>query len=93
MATEELTEMDTEEFKGILEQRHGKLKVIPVKGNARAVIVRTTGPAASEIRESSGNVSLRGKEITAVLTSAAIGKLKRRASQSGVPEIGQVPKR
>lgn len=93
MATDELTEQDANEFTEILEGRHGKLKVILLKGNARAVIVRTAEPVASEIRKSSWKISLEGKEISAVLTSGAIGKLKRRASESGMAKVGQISKR
>jgi hypothetical protein len=83
LADAELNERDLEGLTRILEGRHGKLKVIAVKGNTRAVIVRTTAEAAAKLREDSGRVTLNGKNVAAVLTSGVIGKLKRRAKGSG----------
>lgn len=70
--------------------RHGKAKVIPVVGNRRAVIVKTTSDAAGPMRERSGSLKLGGKPLAAVLTSGAIGKLKKRAKASAVATDGQV---
>lgn len=74
-----LSEDDFRELGRILESRHGKLKVIPVKGNDKAVIVRTSNEAVPAMRKASGRLELRGKRLTATLTSGAIGKLKRAA--------------
>ena len=74
-----LSEDDVREFGRTLESRHGKLKLIPVKGNARAIIVKSTNDVAPVMRESSGRLSVGGKTLTVVLTSGAVGKLKRAA--------------
>ena len=81
------------ELARILEQRHEKLKLIQVKGNERAVIVKTTNAVAPTFREQSGRMTVGGKVLVAVLTSGAIGKLKKRASGSGTQGIGQVHER
>ncbi|HMD78598.1 MAG TPA: hypothetical protein VKF39_01285 [Nitrososphaerales archaeon] len=73
--------------------RHGKLKVIEVRGNRRAVIVRTTSEAVHEMRDRSGKISLGGKQVEAVLTSGVIGKLKKTATGSGTSRNGEVPQR
>jgi hypothetical protein len=67
------------EVEKILRQRHGELKLIKVKGSTRAVIVKTTNRTASEIRQNSGTLEVSGVELVTVLTSGAIGKLKKRA--------------
>jgi hypothetical protein len=80
MADADLSEEEWKELSGVLEGRHGKLKLIPVEGNRRAVIVKTTNEAAPLIRDRDDGLRVGGKELQTVLTSGAIGKLKRRAS-------------
>ena len=80
-----------EEFGRILEKRHGRLKLIAVRGNSRAVIVRTTMEVATALREQSGTISLGEKRVEAVLTSGVIGKLKRKAAESALTRDGEVP--
>ena len=75
----------------ILENRHGKVKVIAVRGNPRAVIVRTTTEAAPDLRGQSGLISLAGKQVAAVQTSGVIGKLKKRATGGETSRLGEVP--
>ncbi|MDA4121004.1 MAG: hypothetical protein OK404_01185 [Thaumarchaeota archaeon] len=67
------------EVEKILRQRHGELKLIKVKGSTRAVIIKTTNGAVSEMRHDSGKLVVHGAELVTVLTSGAIGKLKKRA--------------
>lgn len=86
-----LNEGDVEELTRILEGRHGKLNVIEVRGNDHAVIVRTNGLVASEIRDKSASIVIAGKHLTTVLTSGGIGKLKRRAAETSAN--AEVPQR
>jgi hypothetical protein len=91
MAEEALTEEDAKNLLEILGQRHGKVKVIPVAANPRALIVKTTKTVAPLLRESSGKIILGGKAFASVLTSGSIGKLKRRASGSETTGNGKIP--
>jgi hypothetical protein len=93
MADGGLSDRETKELERILERRHGKLKLIQDKGNDRAVIVKTTNVVAPQLRQQSGKIRLGKKEVVAVLTSGAIGKLKRRASESVSTSSGKVPDR
>ena len=93
LAGGDLSEGELKELGRILEQRHGKLKLIQVQGNRRAVIVKTTNIVAPVFREQGGRMTIGGKELVAVLTSGAIGKLKKRASWSETQGHGQVPER
>jgi hypothetical protein len=91
LADADLDEHEIEEFGGILEKRHGRVKVIAVRGNSRAVIVRTTAEVAVELRERSGRISLGKKRVATELTSGVIGKLKKRATESAMTRNGEVP--
>ncbi len=91
MAGSELSEEDRRTLSKILEQRHGKVAVMPVEGNPRALIVKTTHLVAPRLRESRGEIALGGKKLVTVLTSGSIGKLKRRASWSETIRNGEVP--
>ncbi len=91
MAEEGLTEEDAKNLAQILGQRHGKVKVIAVASNPRALIVKTTNAVAPILREPSGQIKLGGKTLVSVLTSGSIGKLKRRAAETETTGIGKVP--
>jgi hypothetical protein len=93
LADEELGDPGVQELSRILEGRHGKLKFIPVRGNGRALIVRTTPQVAAELRERSGTIQVGEIEVSTVLSSGVIGKLKRRAGESGTIADGKVPER
>jgi len=90
LADSEMDDHEVEEFGRILEKRHGRLKVIAVRGNGRAVIIKTTVEVATELREESGKISLGEKQVEAVLTSGVIGKLKRKAAESAMTRNGEV---
>ncbi len=66
-----------------LEQRHGKVTLIPAGEGDRWVIVKTGHRSAAELRESFADASFGGAWVRTVLTSGCIGKLKRRALESG----------
>jgi hypothetical protein len=55
------------------------VKLIKVQGAANALIVKTTSDEATEIRRRSGRLGIAGAQLATVLTSGAIGKLKKRA--------------
>jgi hypothetical protein len=87
----EMTARDTEDLARVLEPRHGRVKVIPVEGNRRAVIVKTTNEQVAEMQGTVAGLAIGGMGLTPILTSGAIGKLKKRAREMGATEVGQVP--
>jgi hypothetical protein len=93
MADKDLTESESKYLGEVLERRHGKLRVIQVQGVPRAVIVKTTQIVAPLLREQSGSLTIGGKRLRTVLTSGAIGNLKRRAKVGESTEDGEVLQR
>jgi hypothetical protein len=91
VADEQFSSSDMRDLSVILEKKHGKVTVIPVEKNPRAVIVKTTNSVAPLLREASGELHLGGKRLVTVLTSGSIGKLKSRASCSETTKDGKVP--
>jgi hypothetical protein len=91
VADGELSDGDKRDLSKLLETKHGKVAVIPVEKNPRAVIVKTTDSVAPLLREMSGELQLSGKRLVTVLTSGSIGKLKSRASGSETMKVGKVP--
>ncbi len=90
VADGELSDGDRKNLSLLLEEKYGKVTVIPVE-NPRAVIVKTTNAVAPLLREMSGELHLGGKRLVTVLTSGSIGKLKSRASGSETTKDGEVP--
>ena len=93
IADGELSEDDVKKLARILGQAHPDSKLILVRDNRLAVIVKTTNQEAPLLRERSANITLGERRLVPVLTSGAIGKLKRRAAESGTTENGKVPER
>ncbi len=91
VADGELSDGDRRDLSVMLERRHGKVTVIPVEKNPRAVIVKTTNAVAPLLRKTSGELHIGGKRLVTVLTSGSIGKLKSRASGGGTTRDGEVP--
>jgi hypothetical protein len=91
VADGEFSAGDRRDLSVMLERTYGKVTVIPVEENPRAVIVKTTNSVAPLLREMSGELHLGGKQLVAMLTSGSIGKLKSRASGSETTEDGKVP--
>lgn len=83
MADEEITESEFKSLAARLEGAYGGAKVIQVAGNPRAVIVKTTVGTARQFREPGRSPVIGGKRLVPVLTSGAIGNLKRRANEAG----------
>jgi hypothetical protein len=80
LSEDELTDADRKGLATALEAKYGRVKVIPVEGNPRAVIVKTTNTAAPLLREAGAEPAGGGPPLRTVLTSGSIGKLKSRAS-------------
>jgi len=78
----ELSSSDKMDLAMILESRYGKVNLIPVDGNTRAIIVKTTGPSAALIRNECRQLQVHGAHLTTALISGSIGKLKSRAFSS-----------
>jgi hypothetical protein len=91
VADGELSEGDRRDLSLMLEGRLGKVTVITVKKNPRAVIVKTTNSVAPLLRQMSGELHLTGKRLMTVLTSGSIGKLKNRATDGETTRDGEVP--
>ncbi len=87
----EATPQEWKDFARSLEHRFGKLKLIPVEGNDRALVVKTDNSTAPRIREESPGMRVGDKRVSSVLTSGAIGKLKRRAREDAARGLGKVP--
>ena len=91
VADKELLDDDRRNLSVVLKRTYGKVTVIPVAKNPRAVIVKTTNSVAPLLREASGELQLGGKRLVTVSTSGSIGKLKSRASGGGATKDGEVP--
>ena len=88
MADDDLSEEEAKELRSAVERRHPGAKTILVEGNRKAVIIRTTNDVAHVLRSPGGALRVGRKRLTPVLTSGAVGNLKRRAS--GASNDGQV---
>lgn len=87
----DVTPQEWRGFAHHLEERFGKLKVIPVEVNNRAFVVKTDNSTAPRIREKSSELRAGDRRVASVLTSGSIGKLKRRAKESAARGFGKVP--
>ena len=89
VAGSDLTEGEVASFTKVIESRYDPGKVIPVKGNQRAVILKTSNVVARRLREDGGTIEIGGKALRCILTSGAIVNLKRRAAEAAA--IDKVP--
>jgi len=80
LASSNLSEDDLRRFSELMKGRHPASKVIAVKENPRAVIVKTTNEVAPLLRDADPGLKVGKIDLVSVLTSGAIGNLKRRAS-------------
>lgn len=90
IAETEISDGEVKELQKVLEARYGRMKLIQVKGNPRAVIVKTTNEVAPLLRDRSHPLVVSGKKLETVLTSGAVVNLKKRALEAKAD--GQVPK-
>lgn len=81
VADRDLSEAEKRELRVILERRHRGAKLIDLEGNPRAIILKTTNLVAPLFRSSEEKLEVGGKELKTVLTSGAVGNLKRRAAE------------
>jgi hypothetical protein len=88
-AKSDLSENDLRRFLEVVRGYHQSAKTIAVKGNQKAVIVKTTNQVAPVLRDIKPGIKVGGIDIIPVLTSGAIGNLKRRASEAAAN--GKVP--
>ena len=91
LAESALTERDMTELASAAKGAYGAVKLIPVEGNPRAVILKTSDAVARVLRRA-GNDGWGAGLLTPVLTSGSIGKLKSRATETGSTRHGKVPK-
>jgi len=82
-AKSDLTEEDVHKFTEAIRRKDAASKVIAVKGNSRALIVKTTNRVAPLLRDAGPALKAGKVELLSALTSGAIGNLKRRASAPG----------
>ncbi len=76
-----ISESEKKTLRSIIERRHPGDKLIEVQENPRAVIVKTTNEIAPSFR-AEGAPTIGGRRLTAVLTSGAVGNLKKRAAEA-----------
>ena len=86
----EFSSEEIKEIGEILEGRYGRVKMIPLKENSKAVVVKTDNEIATKLKDPEWALVIGGKRVRPVLTSGAIVNLKRRASVAAAN--GQVPK-
>ena len=89
IAESDLSDGDVRRFSELMGSWHRDAKVIRVKGNCRAVIVKTTNEVATMLRSIKPAVRVGRLELVTTLTSGAIGNLKKRASEPATN--GKVP--
>lgn len=82
VAARAISEPEMEVLRSAVERRHPGDRLIEVQGNPMAVIVRTTNEVAPSFRTAEGAPTIGGRKLKAVLTSGAIGNLKRRAVEA-----------
>lgn len=87
-AESELGEPEMKALSAALASMGWKAKVIAVDGSPKSVIVRTDNGTASRIRAQGGRITAGGRVFVSLLTSGAVGNLKRRAGEGD--EDGQV---
>jgi len=80
-AKRDLSEGDVRQFSEVVGRWHRDAKVIRVRANPRALIVKTTNEVAPRLRDLGPTVRMGENELYSVLTSGAIGNLKKRASE------------
>ena len=65
---------------GYIRAKFGEVKAIPVDGNPRALILKTTADVAAKLKGARDGFVIGGRSVAPVLTSGAVGNLKRRAA-------------
>lgn len=91
IADEPISEQDLRGIQSVLVKRFRGLKAIGVESNDKALIVRTDEQSARALRSQGGFSSPAGARLEPKLTSGAIGKLKKRATEAA--DIGKIHER
>jgi len=89
----DVSESSWEELCLRLEESVGRIKPISMKGNPRALVLKTDNRGAPLLRQQVGAMTAGGFRVRTSLTSGCIGKLKRRAGDGGATEVGKVSER
>ncbi len=89
ISSEDLSQAEVDSFAEAVGRRAGAATVIQVKGTPRALIVKTTNAGASLLRGDGSGLPVGAKRLVSVLTSGAIGNLKKRVP--GAAANGKVP--
>jgi len=89
LAKSDLSQGDLRRFSELMWRWHEEAKVIQVRGNPRALIVKTSNEVAPRLRDVRPGFRVGEIELVATLTSGAIGNLKKRASEPATN--GEVP--
>lgn len=79
----EVSEGDRKALAAVLEKECGSVKVIGIEGIPTAVIIKTTDRGARLLRDKGRVLAADGRELRTLLSSGAIGNLKRRAREAG----------
>ena len=82
MAERAVLEEEMKALAKLLGSEFGGVKVFGVDGNPRAVIVKGTVESARRLREACVTGVIGGMKMTPVLTSGAVGNLKKRAREA-----------
>ena len=82
------SDLDGHDFEAVARIKTSKcrdVKVIPVKENPRAVVVRTTSVDARGLRSGALGMAVGERRLVSISTSGAIGNLKKLALESAAP--------
>jgi hypothetical protein len=71
-----------DELVKFVKERYGDSKAIEVKGSPRMLILKTTNVVAEPLKELRGGFRVGGRSFRPLLTSGAVGNLKRRATEA-----------
>ena len=89
LSKSDLSEEDLRRFLEVIRRLLSEAKITAVKGNPKAVIVKTTNLVAPMLRDLEPGIKVGRTELESVLTSGAIGNLKKRALEAAAN--GKVP--
>ena len=82
LAESPLSDSEVRFLEDVFKKRHPGLKVIAVRSNARAIVVKGDVRTAQELRVEGGLTVGDGVRLVPSLTSGAIGKLKKRGAEA-----------
>jgi len=81
-----LSSLEAKELEEALQKDPGGIKMIGLPDNDKAFVLKTSGETVMKLRRSKWVASINGKTFVPVLTSGAIGKLKKKLrEEKGAP--------